>query len=45
MRNAEWVAMDYGDVVVHIFMPEQRDYYDLVHLWADAEVREIADLD
>ncbi len=45
MQNAEWIAMDYSDVVVHIFLPEQRDFYDLTHLWADAEIREIADLD
>ncbi len=45
MRNSEWVAMDYGNVVVHIFLPKQRAYYDLEHLWADAEVEGIADLD
>ncbi|MGI6219544.1 MAG: ribosome silencing factor [Bacteroidaceae bacterium] len=45
IRNSEWVAMDYGDVVVHIFLPQQREYYDLEHLWADAEIKEIADLD
>lgn len=45
LHNAQWVAMDYGDVVVHIFLPEERDYYDLVHLWEDAEVTEIADVD
>jgi len=30
-----WVAMDYGCVVVHIFDPEARNYYDLERLWAD----------
>lgn len=40
--NAEWVAMDYGTVMVHIFVPEARDYYDLEHLWDDAELTEIA---
>ena len=45
LRYAQWVAMDYGDVMVHIFVPEMRDYYDLEHLWADAPIREIPNLD
>lgn len=43
MRNSVWVAMDYSDVIVHIFLPEERAFYDLEHLWADAELEEIAD--
>jgi len=38
MRNAIWVAMDYADVMVHVFLPEEREFYDLEHLWADAEL-------
>jgi ribosome-associated protein len=30
--------MDYGDVIVHVFFSETRDYYDLDRLWADAPV-------
>lgn len=45
LRNSEWVAMDYSDVMVHIFLPETRTYYDLEHLWEDAELEEIPDLD
>ena len=45
MRNSLWVAMDYSDVIVHIFLPEERSFYDLEHLWADAELTEIADVD
>ena len=45
LRNALWVAMDYADVMVHIFLPEERDYYDLEHLWADAQLTQVPDLD
>jgi ribosome-associated protein len=31
-----WAVLDYGDVVVHVFTEEQRSYYDLERLWADA---------
>lgn len=37
LRHAMWVAMDYTDVIVHIFLPETRDFYDIEHLWADAK--------
>lgn len=37
LRNALWVAMDYGDVMVHIFTHETREYYKLEELWADAK--------
>ena len=33
-----WVVVDYGDVVVHLFSPEQRRYYDLEELWKDGKV-------
>ena len=41
----QWVAIDYADVLVHIFIPETRAYYDLEHLWEDATLTQIADLD
>ena len=45
LRQSMWVAMDYVDVIVHIFLPDMRDFYDLEHLWADAKLTEIEDLD
>jgi ribosome-associated protein len=36
LSDAEWVAMDYGDVIVHIFDDSAREYYDLEHLWSAA---------
>ena len=45
LENAQWVAMDYGDVLVHVFLPDVRDYYDLEHLWDDATLMHIPDLD
>jgi len=35
-EDARWIILDYGYVVVHVFNPEARDYYDLERLWADA---------
>jgi len=45
LRNAEWVAMDYADVLVHVFLPEKRSFYNLEHLWEDAKLTQIADID
>lgn len=42
--NAEWIAMDYGQVVVHIFQPEARRFYNLEELWEDAKLEQVPDL-
>ena len=38
LQNAQWILMDYGSVVVHIFQKEYRDYYKLEDLWGDAQI-------
>ena len=37
-REAEWVLLDYGDAVAHIFLQDSREYYALESLWGDAEL-------
>lgn len=37
-REAEWVLLDYGDAVAHIFLQDSRGYYALESLWGDAEL-------
>lgn len=36
LGNDQWVAIDFVDIIVHIFLPEPREFYDLEHLWEDA---------
>ncbi|MBV8159868.1 MAG: ribosome silencing factor [Acidimicrobiia bacterium] len=38
VSDAQWVLLDYGDFVVHVFLDEVRRYYDLERLWADSPV-------
>jgi len=40
-QNAQWILLDYADVVVHIFQKEYRDFYKLEQLWADAKITRI----
>ncbi len=44
-ENAFWVILDYGDIVVHVFQTEQREFYRLEDLWADAVKVEYKDED
>ncbi len=40
-ENAEWILIDYSDVVIHIFQEERRKFYNIEQLWADAPVRKV----
>lgn len=42
-ENAEWIALDYGTVFVHVMQREPREYYDIEHLWADGKITELPD--
>jgi ribosome-associated protein len=37
-RGGNWILLDYGDVVFHIFLDQERRFYNLEHLWRDAPV-------
>jgi len=40
-ENAEWILIDFSDIIVHIFQETPRKFYNLEQLWADAEIRRI----
>lgn len=42
--TANWILMDYGDIVIHIFDEENRLFYDLERIWRDGQSIEVADL-
>lgn len=44
-KNSQWIILDYGDLLVHIFLPEFREFYALEELWADATSELIPDID
>jgi ribosome-associated protein len=39
LQNAEWILLDYVDVVVHIFKTDKREFYGIEDLWGDAEIK------
>lgn len=44
-RNSQWIVVDYGDTMVHVFLPDTRSFYMLEQLWSDAKTTHIPDLD
>ena len=43
-RNGQWIIVDFGEVMVHIFTPDFREFYNLEDLWSDGEIENIPDL-
>lgn len=44
-QNSQWIVIDYGHTLVHVFIPSERQRYNLEDLWSDAPTRLIPDLD
>lgn len=44
-RNSQWIILDYGETMIHIFLPEYREFYNLEDLWSDSKITNIPDLD
>lgn len=43
-RNSQWIVVDYGDVMIHVFLPDSRSFYRLEELWSDAPTTDIPEL-
>ncbi len=44
IQSSNWIVLDYIDVIVHVFLEETRDFYNLEHLWTDGEEVDISGL-
>lgn len=44
-RNLQWIILDYGSLMVHVFLPETREFYNLEDLWIDGKITQIPDFD
>lgn len=44
-ENAQWIVIDYGHTLVHVFMAPERERYNLEELWSDAPATQIPDID
>ena len=44
-QSANWILMDYGDIIVHVFCREDRMFYDLERIWRDGRIMEAAEFE
>lgn len=44
-RNSIWIVIDYGDAMVHVFVPDARAFYDIEQLWSDGVINNIPEID
>lgn len=44
-RNCQWIVIDYGDIMVHVFLPDVRQFYNIEDLWSDAPREDLPDPD
>lgn len=44
IQSSNWIVLDYVDIIVHVFLDETRDFYQLEHLWADGTEVDISDI-
>lgn len=44
-RNSTWIIIDYGSVMVHIFVPDARNFYNIEQLWSDGVISKIDNVD
>lgn len=42
-RSSQWIVIDYGEILVHVFLPETRNLYDLEQLWSDSVITNVED--
>lgn len=44
-RNSQWIVIDYGSIIVHVFQPEVREFYKIEELWSDGKITDLQDID
>lgn len=44
IRSDSWILLDYGDIIIHIFSKEDREFYDLERIWVDGKIVQNEDL-